>query len=202
MTAKLAAALVAFQAAAPVIPKNRTAKIPTKSGPGYSYKYADLSDMLAAIRQPLRDNGLAVTQMLCAASPGCMAIRTTIWHESGESTTDCFEFGAAGKSPQEIGSLVTYMRRYALGSALSLATDEDDDGNAATHAEPRKAKPKAAEPPEDPVATAKAELWALAQGKGLTADELAAMFANDHGTDIRTADADTIRAFAKGLAGE
>ena len=52
-TPSLAEALVAFQASVPTIPKNRTAKIPTKNGGSYSYSYADLTDILEAIRQPL-----------------------------------------------------------------------------------------------------------------------------------------------------
>lgn len=39
-----------------------------------------------------------------------------------------------GRSPQEVGSLTTYYKRYALAAVLGIATEEDDDGNAATHA--------------------------------------------------------------------
>lgn len=190
-TDKLAAALVAFQGQAPAIPKNRTAKIPTKSGPGYSYRYADLSDMWDAIRRPLHANGLAVTQLLCASSPGCMGIKTTIWHESGQNVTDMCEFPVAGKSPQEVGSAVTYYKRYALGAALGLSTDEDDDGNAATRAEP--------EP--DPQAQALSDLLALAKRKGIEPADIAKRFHEAHGLDIRKADVDTIRAFAKAVNG-
>jgi len=36
------------------------------------------------------------------------------------------------KNPQYIGSAISYARRYALSAILGLATDEDDDGNAAS----------------------------------------------------------------------
>ena len=52
-TPSLTEALVAFQASVPTIPKNRTAKIPTKNGGSYSDSYVDLTDILEAIRQPL-----------------------------------------------------------------------------------------------------------------------------------------------------
>lgn len=132
----LAAALVAFQAEAPVIAKNRTAKIPTKSGGSYSYKYADLADIWEAIRTPLGINGLAVTQEMVGGSNGHTGIKTTVWHTSGERISSTVEVDTKGRSPQEIGSQITYFKRYALAAALGLSTEEDDDGNAAQHAAP------------------------------------------------------------------
>jgi len=194
MTDKLAAALVAFQGEVPTIPKNRTAKIPTKTGPGFSYRYADLSDMLAAIREPLRRNGLAVTQMLAAASsPAVMAIKTKVWHESGQAESETFEFPVAGRSPQEIGSLITYMKRYALGAALGISTDDDDDGNAATHA-PR--------PKKNPLDVALADLGAVVAKHKLDKAKIAKRFADDYGQDIRNADAETVMAFTLLIADE
>ena len=137
---KLAAALVAFQGDVPTIPKNREAKIPTKSGGSYSYRYADLTDIWDAIRGPLKKNGLAVTQTLKGGSTGFMGIRTTVWHSSGQHLTDVVEVRTEGKTPQEVGSLVTYYKRYALSAALGIATDEDDDGAAASAAPPVKSK--------------------------------------------------------------
>lgn len=193
---KLAAALVAFQGEVPTIPKNRTAKIPTKTGPGYSYRYADLSDMLAAIREPLRRNGLAVTQMLAAASsPANMAIKTKIWHETGQTESETFEFPVAGRSPQEIGSLITYMKRYALGAALGISTDDDDDGNAATHAP----KPP---PKKNPLDVALADLGAIVAAHKLDKAKIAKRFSDDYGIDIRKADAETVLAFTLLIADE
>ena len=38
---------------------------------------------------------------------------------------------------QEVGSIITYFRRYGLGAILGLATEEDDDGNiASNHPDP------------------------------------------------------------------
>lgn len=139
--AELAKALVAFQKVVPTIEKNRIAKIPTKSGPGYSYKYADLADIWAAVRQPLADNKLAVTQLMTGGSDGYTGLRTTIWHESGQFTESVLEIPTQGKSAQEAGSLFTYYKRYALGAALGISTEDDDDGAAGNT--PPEAKPKA-----------------------------------------------------------
>jgi excinuclease UvrABC ATPase subunit len=38
----------------------------------------------------------------------------------------------AKNDPQGQGSAITYMRRYALSAILGIATEEDDDGNAAS----------------------------------------------------------------------
>lgn len=195
MSDKLAAALVAFQGEVPAIPKNRTAKITTKTGGSYSYQYADLSDMLAAIREPLRRNGLAVTQMLTTGVTAAnMAIHTKIWHESGQSESEMFEFPVAGRSPQEIGSLITYMKRYALSAALGVSTDDDDDGNAATNT----IKPKQQSPAEE----ALTELGAVVARHQLDKAAVAKRFSDDYGTDIRKAGAETIRAFMAVIADE
>lgn len=130
---ELAAAIVSFQAAVPTIPKNRVAKIPTKNGGSYSYNYADLTDIWDAIREPLKENGLAVTQSLVGGSSGWTGIKTTVWHSSGQSFAETVEMQTQGRSPQEVGSLTTYYKRYALAAVLGIATEEDDDGNAATH---------------------------------------------------------------------
>lgn len=129
---ELAAALVSFQATVPTIPKNRVANIPTKNGGSYSYSYADLTDIWDAIRNPLKENDLAVTQALAGGSSGWTGIRTTVWHKSGQNVSETAEMQTQGKTPQEIGSQITYFKRYALSAILGIATDEDDDGNAAS----------------------------------------------------------------------
>ena len=186
---KLARALVMFQGVVPVIPKNRTAKIPTKNGGSYSYQYADLSDIWDAIRQPLRDNGLAVTQQLCGptGSPE-VGITTTIWHESGQHDTSTIYVSARDKTPQEVGSLLTYYRRYALSAALGITTDQDDDGAAAS--QPSK--------PSKPVSDAdvkRAELKKYATREGWDLKAVAEKFPGD----LRTAQADEVEAFMVAL---
>lgn len=138
---KLTSALVKFQAIVPVVSKNRTANIPLKAGGSYSYKYADLADIWDAVRKPLADSGLAVTQTLQGGSDGHTAIETTIWHESGQSLASTLDVPTQGKTAQEVGSQLTYYKRYALGSALGISTEEDDDGQAGNAAP--KAAPKA-----------------------------------------------------------
>lgn len=138
---ELAAALVDFQAAVPVIPKNKTASISTRSGGSYSYSYADLADIWEVIRKPLKDHGLAVTQALCGGSDGWLGIQTTVWHKSGQSFGETVEVPVDDRTAQEVGSQITYFKRYALAAILGISTEEDDDGKVASTRKPPAKKP-------------------------------------------------------------
>jgi hypothetical protein len=142
----LAAALVKFQSVVPVIPKSNTANIPTKAGGSYSYKYADLADIWEAIRKPLADNELAVTQSLNGGADGYTTIETTIWHKSGQHVARSLEVPTADKTPQEAGSLFTYYKRYALSAALGISTEEDDDAQSSNTAPTAPVKASANKP--------------------------------------------------------
>lgn len=146
----LAAALCKAQAAFPPVPKTRVGKIKgvTKDGKPYeySYGYAALDDILLATRPALTENGLAVVQPLNGGS-----VRTLLLHESGEWLASDTRLPLDGATKaQDVGSAVTYMRRYALCSMLGIAPEDDDDG---ASAEPSKPKPATK---ETSVAAAKA----------------------------------------------
>lgn len=163
-SSNLAPALVKFQSDVPTIAKNQTAQIAMKNGGSYSYKYADLSDIWEAIRKPLKDNGLAVTQFLVGGSDGHTGIKTTIWHESGESVSETVDVPTGNKTAQEVGSQITYYKRYALGASLGISTEEDDDGkagNSKSDVTPRASTNK--EPSEKQIAM----IRALAKEKGV-----------------------------------
>ncbi len=133
--AKLAAALVKFQGSISNVEKTQEA------GTGsYAYTYADLGAIWDAIRKPLTEAELAVTQFLQTRDDRHW-IDTTVWHTSGQRITSSLELPLEGKKPQDAGSLITYYKRYTLGAALGIATEEDDDGKAvATQAPATKAK--------------------------------------------------------------
>lgn len=142
---ELAKALVEFQKNVPAIEKRRTANVYSKEkNVSYSYKFADLSDIWSAIRKPLADAKLAVTQPMNGGSNGITYIHTIVWHESGQYITSVMEISTDRTTPQQAGSLFTYYKRYALAAALGISTEEDDDGNAAGEVK-QKAKPKEVE---------------------------------------------------------
>ena len=103
----------------------------------YGSKYANLSSVRAAIRQPFADNGLSVAQFPRTVTGG-ISVETVLLHKSGEFMSEVL-FMPTEHKPHPIGSGISYARRYALMSIANLAAD-DDDGNAAQAAKPA-AKP-------------------------------------------------------------
>lgn len=138
MTQSLAAALAAFQAEMPTVTKNHKASVPTKSGGSYSYTYADLADVSAAVTPLLAKHGLAFSCCPRPADRGYELVGRLL-HTSGESVEGSLPLN--GGTPQELGSSLTYMRRYLLGALTGVVTDDDDDGRQAQVAAKRQQRP-------------------------------------------------------------
>lgn len=128
---ELAKALTKFQSEVPSIPRNKTVRVKTRSGGTYSFDYAPLETIIDYTKKELSENGLAVTQLPTFNG----SVTTLLLHESGQYIR--FETGLDNDNDkpsdmQDMGSRITYNRRYALGGVLGLATDEDDDANIAS----------------------------------------------------------------------
>lgn len=128
----LAEALSKAQSEFTVVPKLHSAKIPTKSGGEYSYRYADLADTVEAARPILAQNGLAVSHFP-DFEDGYDILSTRLLHTSGEWLEASMRLFLSAENPQAHGSAITYAKRYAFSSIIGLVADEDDDGGAATH---------------------------------------------------------------------
>jgi hypothetical protein len=115
--------------------------------------------------------------MLTGGHQGFIGIETTLWHVSGQKHSQTVELPTSARSPQDIGSAITYFKRYALSAALGLSTEEDDDGAAASRSRP--------EPSESPLAAAKRELWQLLQNNGIAPVEAVERFAAKHGGELK-----------------
>jgi hypothetical protein len=113
----LAIALCAFQGEVETITK-------TATNPYFKSKYADLPDILAAIRLPLVNNGLSFVQF----PKGKYGLETMLMHTSGEWLSESYEMVPSKNDPQGAGAVITYQRRYALGAILGLNIDIDTDG--------------------------------------------------------------------------
>lgn len=138
---ELAPALAKAQGALKNPNKNKTVTVQTRSGAPYKYSYADLPEILDTIRKPLSENGLAVLQVVKDGN-----LVTMLTHSSGQCITSEIPLELSGP-PQEVGSRLTYLRRYSLISLLNIAADDDDDASstlAATVAITPKAKAKKA----------------------------------------------------------
>jgi len=99
--------------------------------PHFKSKYADLASIWEVAREPLAANGLAVMQRVTNTDTAAI-ITTHMIHSSGEWVKDRCYWPVAQRTPQGIGSAITYGKRYALAALLGIAAEEDDDGNAAS----------------------------------------------------------------------
>lgn len=172
-TGKLAEALAAFQAEAPSVAKDKTAKVPMKSGGQYSYAYADLADVAAAAYPILSRHGLSFSCCPRRAEYGWEVVGR-LMHSGGESLEGSLPLN--GNSPQELGSSITYARRYLLGSMTGIVTDADDDGALAQGASRAKPKPVPAKPEPQPEPAAETGEAMTARTRG----QLFALFTEHH----------------------
>lgn len=125
-------------------------------------KYADLASCFDAVRKPLGENGLIVTQTTEIREGGGMVLVTMLAHNSGQWIKSEYPLPTTSR-PQELGSALTYARRYSLSAIAGIAADDDDDGQGAeekkqiadaTRLAPKKIvapEPPAPPPPEPPV---------------------------------------------------
>lgn len=102
------------------------------NNPFFKSKYADLSSVWAALH-PFSEHGIAITQSPMPAENGCIALDTQLSHASGQWMRSRLMLPVAKQDPQGYGSAITYARRYAIGCMCGIVTEEDDDGNAASH---------------------------------------------------------------------
>ena len=133
---KLSEALAKAQAEMPSVKMNAV-------NPFLKNKYADLGAVIETARPVLAKHGLSVAQFV-GGKDGCVDVTTILMHSSGEwieSTVGMTIGEERGKSAAQVaGSIVTYLRRYSLASALGMYSDEDTDGN---QTQPRAATPAA-----------------------------------------------------------
>ncbi len=97
------------------------ADVKMKSGGEYSFHYAPLDVVIAAIDPGLQAAGLTLLQpfdgdtlftiVACGESSMTIAMPLPAW-------TSC----------QELGSTITYLRRYQIKGLFGVADEEDDDG--------------------------------------------------------------------------
>jgi hypothetical protein len=143
---QLAGALAKAQAEMPPIPKDKTATVKMSSGE-YKYSYADLATVLHIVRPILGKHDLSITQTTSLSERG-MILRTTLFHKSGEWIAGEYPVPTAGRQ-QEIGSHLSYARRYSLTALVGVMAEDDDDANAADgkDAKTDKKPTKRGEPP-------------------------------------------------------
>lgn len=151
----LAAALAAFQAELPKLRKDETAKVRGEGKDGqpvnYQYGYADLAQVVEAVMPVLGKHGLSFTSTP-TMSGNQFVLEYCLLHESGEERAGVWPLpNPMQTKPQNLGSAITYARRYALMAVTGTFPDkEDDDGQKAADV-PRDYSARE-EPPQQPPA--------------------------------------------------
>ncbi|MEA5626882.1 ERF family protein [Nostoc sp. UHCC 0251] len=124
-TPQLNAALAKAKAEIPAILANRNVKIPTKSGREINFTYAELEEIQPKITPALSTYGLAIAhQMIFLEEKYCLL--SSLRHESGEQIDSIFPLLNNFADPKEIGTQISYGRRYNILCLLDITIVEPD----------------------------------------------------------------------------
>jgi hypothetical protein len=191
--AAFAAALSRFQATVPHIGKGNTAQVKSDKG-NYSYSYADLTDITLAALPLLAEHGFAWSAKTMLTPAGFILL-SSLKHRAGWTETCEWPLPDPVKSSaQQVGSALTYGRRYTFTALTGVAPGgEDDDAQAAAYRPAADTRP-------DPIVAAKSAVWEQAQRLGMDMEGLREMYAQENdGQVIDDAAASDLHAFAKKL---
>lgn len=128
------ARLIALQAEIENPPLDGAATINSPKG-NREYKYSTLPRALAYLRGVCAKHGLAIVQDVHASTTDageCMVSVVTVLADASGNKLELGSIEALVPSNavnpiQALGSVITYLRRYSLMSALGVAGDEDTD---------------------------------------------------------------------------
>ena len=150
-------AMAEFQKTCPSIKKTATAKISTRSGPGYSYRYAPLDEITSTIQPVMGELGLSISWR-SRVEPDQVIVSCRVSHvlghheESGDIAIPIVQGDGTGATPpQRVGIATTYAKRYSLLGIIGMAPEDDDDAGSAGKA-PTPQEPSVAPEPQDPEA--------------------------------------------------
>jgi len=104
--------------------------VKSAANPYFKSKYADLASVWDACRAALTANGIAVVQSPSSTDDGRVSVTTMLVHGSGQWLAETLTVKPKDDGPQALGSVITYLRRYALAAFAGVAP-EDDDAQAA-----------------------------------------------------------------------
>jgi hypothetical protein len=130
--ATLAEALLILQSDPPEVIKGETARVESQKG-SYSYRFAGLNAVTAAVLPRLTALGCIWVCRPTRAADGAAVLAYRLRHvPSGDEETGEFPLSLpSSATPQMLGSMLSYTRRYALLAVLGIAPEADDDDAAA-----------------------------------------------------------------------
>lgn len=117
------------------------------NNPFFKNRYADLTAVIKAIKEPCSNNGLFFTQHPLV-NDNTVGVETVVVHSTGQFMASKLLIPMSKLDPQGVGSCITYARRYALQSIFGIPA-VDDDGQAAQFASTHQVSDKASKAPDD-----------------------------------------------------
>lgn len=122
-------ALALAQAEFGHIEKNKTVEIRPREKPAYSFKYADLDEILGKIKPALSKHGLTLLQPVLPDEAGVSWLITAVVHADGAALESRVLAPSPTEDPKVYGGLLSFMRRYMVSAFFCLAADDDLDDN-------------------------------------------------------------------------
>lgn len=107
--------------------KNIGAAAKGAANPFFKSKYADLGSVMEACKEALNAEGITVLQPVTTTADGKHAVETVLLHESGEFISSTMTLELTKTNMQDLGSAISYARRYSIQSLVFIPA-EDDDG--------------------------------------------------------------------------
>lgn len=98
--------------------------------PHFRSRYASLDTGLNIVRKALSAHNIAFTQGT-RLDGELLILETLLSHSSGEWMQSEYPVARFPVKQQELGSAMTYAKRYSLFGLVGIAGEDDDDGNAA-----------------------------------------------------------------------
>lgn len=121
--------------------KQMSNAVKDSKNPFFKSMYADLNSVREAVLPALNDNDISVLQLTLTEN-GRNFVRTTLLHSSGEYIcSDTEILTTKANDPQNLGSSISYARRYGLQAFLCVGAVDDDAETAMSRTSPEHTKP-------------------------------------------------------------
>ena len=118
--------------------------------PHFKSRYASLGAIINAVRLPLARHGISAVQTV-STDGGAVGVTTTLLHASGEWMAETAMSALPDRATvQQLGSIITYLRRYCLASVTNIVGEEDQDGNEASLPSAPRTEARKPFKPQDP----------------------------------------------------
>ena len=127
--------------------------------PGRKYKYSTLDNILSETIPALNAAGLVLLQTIDVLdySVGAQGLKTQIIDPEDGTFIESVMLLPVGVKPQDIGSAITYFKRYSISAMLGISTEDDDDAAIVSATTPPKMSAPPAKPASPPAKPAPAK---------------------------------------------